>query len=538
MVTRRRLTVLALCGGLAAALAGPAGARPNPAAYPETVTTPRFAVHFTGELIQPPNPDRITFQMAGELAANAERAYATMVTEWGYPAPLNDGDGRIDIWVQDSTTEALGLAVPDAAGNTATGWITLDPSAATSQAVMAHELLHLIQFGQWIPADGWLLEGSAEWAGFTVSNFSPSGGAALPDTVGAPDMSLDCDSDACGNDLYEIGGYSRWTFFQYLSERYGTSLFKDVLARGATLADPLQTGTTLLDGTLATKGTSLSSAYDEYILRHIVGDYQPAALKGTPPVTYSTTPTGMVSGSLPVQRVAVNHLATRFLKFTRGGSSEGPCYTASLSLTVSLPAGLGAKPVFYSKTLGSSPIGLSVNGNTASATVPWDTCTAGSPGYLSLPNASLTTDAQMFTISGSLVVDTSTVATAIGPPLTTYAGPAAVTSTTGIAPAIRLYGAQLLRVSAADRLVRLIVFASGDGKLQASFGGKVLGTYTLRAGNNDIRFRLPADAVKSLRSVSATRAAQSLLTLTSLSTAGTKGASLTRKVVISKPTRR
>jgi hypothetical protein len=121
--------VLAVFGALAAALAGPAAARPNPALYPETLTTPHFAIHFTGDL--PVNPERITFQIAGDLAANAERAYSTLVSDWGYPAPLDDGDGRTDIWVQDlSTLGALGLAAQDAPGNTGTGWITLDVTAA------------------------------------------------------------------------------------------------------------------------------------------------------------------------------------------------------------------------------------------------------------------------------------------------------------------------------------------------------------------------------------------------------------------------
>jgi hypothetical protein len=131
--------------------------------------------------------------------------------------------------------------------------------------VIAHELMHLIQYSQWITADAWLLEGTAEWAGFNVSGYSPFGGSIL-DTVGAPDMSLDCDSDACGNDYYETGGYSRWPFFEYLSDRFGIGVVKDVFARGAALADPAQTGATLLDSTLVTKGTTLSTVFGDYAL--------------------------------------------------------------------------------------------------------------------------------------------------------------------------------------------------------------------------------------------------------------------------------
>lgn len=249
--------MLVLVGALAAAFSGAADAARPAGSYPETVTTPHFAVHFTGAF---GNAERVTFQTAGDLAALAERAYDTFVTSWGYPAPLNDGDGKTDIWVQDlSASKILGRASADAAGNTSTAWLAIDVTAAKSQAVIAHEVLHAIQYGLWIPADSWLLEGSAEWAGFAASNYSPFGGVSLSATLAAPDMSLDCTSAACGNDLYETSGYSRWGFFQYLSERYGNLFFKDVLARGATLADPLATGSTLLAGTLAAKGTSLTS---------------------------------------------------------------------------------------------------------------------------------------------------------------------------------------------------------------------------------------------------------------------------------------
>lgn len=529
MFIGRRLTLLALVGALAAVHAGAADAARPAGSYPETITTPHFTVHFTGDLS---SAERVTFQTAGDLAALAERAYDTFVTNWGYPAPLNDGDGKTDIWVQDlSASDILGLASADAAGNTSTAWISIDVAAATSQAVIAHELLHAIQYGIWIPADSWLLEGSAEWAGFAASNYSPFGGVSLPVTLAAPDMSLNCTGEACGNDLYETGGYSRWGFFQYLSERYGNLFFKDVLARGAALADPLETGATLLAGTLAAKSTTLSAVFDEYVLTHLAGGYQTTALKDMPPSTYSSTPTGNFSGSLPIQHVTVNHLASRYLKFTRGGTAEGPCYAAKLSLTVGLPAGLGAKPAFFSKSLGSSPVALTVDGTTASATVPWDTCTGGAAGYLSLPNSSLSTDAQTFTVSGTLTVDLSTI-TPIGPPAPLYTGATVNAPTGAVAPSIFVYGAQLLRVSAATRAVRLIVFSSGGGKLEASLGTRALGTFTLRAGNNDVRFRLPLSAVKALRSTSSRSATKSLLKLTSLSTTGAKGASVTRKISI------
>ena len=102
----------------------------------------------------------------------------------------------------------------------------------------------------------------------------------------------------------------------------------------------------------------------------------------------------------------MNHLAARYLKLQRGASAAAVCHAATLSLTVGLPAGINAKPSFFSRSLGAVAVPLSVNGNTATLAVPWDTCFGGYDGYLSLPNPSLNADARDFVVSGSLSVDT------------------------------------------------------------------------------------------------------------------------------------
>ena len=536
MLAVRRLAALALFGLLAAILAGPANAVRPPQAptYPEVLTTSHFQVHYTGSSL---TGDEITHQMAGDVAAHAEKAYSTLVTGWGYPAPLPDADGKTDIWVMDlSALGALGIADQDTAGsNPTTSWMAIDPSAVDSLEVVAHELTHAIQFGLWNPTDSWLLEGTAKWAGLAATGYIPFSGL-LVDSLGAPDMSLTCSSPACG-DTAEVGGYTRWEFFQYLTERFGKTIVRDVFAQGAVTGSTTQTGADLLGSTLAAKGTTLSDVYGDYTFAQVAGNYQVTALKGLAPVPYSSLQTGTESAALPVREVVVNHLATRYLKFMRGGGS-GLCFAATLNLTVALPAGIGSRPSFYSKALGTAPVALTTNGDTASLSVPWDTCTGTESGYLALPNPSLATDAQVFVVSGSIVVDTSTIYSSNSPPPSSYTGPSGPGAVGDVAPAIRLYGAQLIRVSSANRLVRLIVFSSGGGQLRGALGSTPLGTRPLRAGNNDIRFKIPARALKALRSTSAAGAPNWRLTLTSLSTTGTKGKSVTRKVVVSKPTRR
>lgn len=529
----RRLAALAATGAAAALFAGSAAAaRPAAFAQPETLTTTHFQIHYTGDFALP--DDRIVHQDAATLAANAEQAYATIVGGWGYPAPLNDGDGLIDIWVTDLSISASGaaaLATVDAAGNTATGWIAVAPEATTALDVIAHELFHLAQFGIWIPADSWLLEGSANWAGIAVNGYRSTGNATLAPTLHQPDLSLDCDSDACGNDLYETGGYSRWSFFEYLAQRFGTAFVKETLQQGATLADPTKKGASLVAAALAARGASLGDVYADYTFANLAGNYSVEQLKGLAPDAYAQLATGNASAALPVVRVGVNHLAVRYLKLVRGGASAGPCYAATLALAVALPPGSSAKPAFYSKSLGAA-VPFAVTGTTASLSIPWDTCSGGYDGFVSLPNPSLAADGQVFTVSGSITVDTTVLAAPKGPPSPEYTGPTTVAPTGELAPSIFVYGAEIVRVSAASRVVRLIVFSSGAGKLQAAAGSTLLGTASLRAGNNDVRFRLPASMVATLRQTSGARASTSILTLTSFSTGGTAGKTVARKLAV------
>jgi hypothetical protein len=72
-----------------------------------------------------------------------------------------------------------------------------------------------------------------------------------------------------------------------------------------------------------------------------------------------------------------------------------------------------------------------------------------------------------------------------------------------------------------------VVFSSGGGQLSAQLGSLLLGTRALRTGNNDLRFTLPRSVTRSL-------AATSRLTFTSVATNGTRGATVTRKLVLTK----
>jgi hypothetical protein len=530
---RFRRVVLATATVVAGAAlsASPAGAyaRPPALTYPEQIQTQHFLVHYTGAGL-----DHVLHQQAADLGALAENAYSAE-TGWGFPAPPNDGDGLIDIYVIAQPQGVLGSAWPDdeTSLTTTTGWIEVDPASVSSQHVIAHELFHLIQFGLWFPTDGWALESTAEWVGFRVDGYSAPDGLELA----PPDMSVDCIqwNGACANDdPYELGGYSRWTFWEYLYEKFGNTIFKDVLSQLAAVGDPNGTAMSALATVLAAKGTSLANVFQDYSVANLTGSWPVTALQNVAPPTWSSIDTGTTTRVLPVQRVAVNHLAARYLAFQRGdgSGSDNRCYAASLTLTVALPAGSSAKPYFYWSGPGGAAQPLALNGSTATITLPWDTCNWSpvppytSVGYLSLPNPSQTANGQVFTVSGSLTVDSSVLATPDTPPtVPNVRGVVVDAPANEVAPSIFVYGPAVVPLARKASDVRLVVFASGEGKLHAIVGAVDLGTVGLRAGNNDLRLRLPAAARRALAG-----RGSAVLRLTSLSATGAQGATVTRKL--------
>ncbi len=537
----RRFVLLAAVAVGSAVLAGPAfGARP---VLPFTLSTPHFVVHYQSDVQNFPTW-AITQTTAGDIAALAERAYTAEVVTDGFPAPLDDGDLKTDIYVADlSVVSALGLTIPDnPAGLTSTAYIVLDgstPAVAFSQHVIAHEFFHTIQLTTWQPAnlsDYWLLEGSAEWMGYRVDGYDTSfGGGAF---FGPADMSLDC-RDPIGTNMcdltddYANNGYSRWPFFEYLVEKYGLTFVQDVFARGAAGAP---TAMTAVSDALVARGTTLADTYNAWTQADLIGGYSLSALQGQPPLIYLTWQTGAKGGDLGKVLVPVNHLSTRTIQFTRGDADASHiCYAATLTLTVGMPAGTLSKPVFWWNATGNPPVPLTINGNTATASLPWDTCTyASTRGFLSLPNASTAVDAADFSVKATVSIDPTNVATPSDPPnpvgTTT---PVIQVSSADVAPTLFLFGPEILRLSSVDTRLRLIVESGSEGTVQAKIGSIVLGTASIRAGNNDVRFKLPAAMLRALRrSASAGR----VLTLTPVSPNGTTiGQAVTRSISVLAP---
>jgi hypothetical protein len=547
LVPLAALVVVGVC-----ALPASAG---RPTQWDHTLTTAHFVVHYHTDVS---GADYATETDAGDFASFAEQAYETYLS-WGYPAPPVSPDGHIDIYVEDLSTDGVvSEAAPDTngpAGGTAwfdiaspaqiQGFADTDSVSLTQeeQEAVAANVFYMFEAGEWIPSaangDLWLLYGPGTWAALNSMPFAPTF------SIGNPDIALNCSEtkgtgyQMCDPNFYDDAGFARYTFFGLLASKWGNSFLNSVFANGAAG----ETSTDALSNAIAAKGTTLAAVYNDYVNRYMSGTLGPTSLDSVRAPTYTDVTVGAssITPATPAAVVPVNHLSARFVTFQRGdGDGSHACYAAKLTVNVALQVGaasaslssISSQPDFFWDVPGSSPQPLDVNGSNASITVPWDTCDWGATrGWVSLPNASASVDGATFTVTDSVSVDTTTPASPTSAPAQTSVwGTTVPVPTNDVAPAITVYGPELLQVSSSDPSIRLIVESDGPGTLNAALGAAALGQRILRAGNNDLRYIVPKSLLNSLRT---SAVAGNLLTLTPLSPTGAvTGQAVTRHVVI------
>jgi hypothetical protein len=392
---RRRAAALAIAA-IAAAIVVPVSvaeaARPPVPAPVSELAGPHFVIHYTST--GGTAADRLTPEGAATALANAEVAYAWYLSR-GFPAPLDDGDGKTDIYV-------FAVPIGPAAGrdnegpNQTSGYVLLTPGANNNYAV-SHELFHVIQFAIFAHS-GFFSESSAEWAGQAV--VAAGGGSPPPNWFPDPKVSLDCVGSACGD---AAGGYRGSIFWEYLSEHYGTGIVHEAFDREALLGsvDHQAHDVQALGEALAAHGTSLSTAMNGYALAAVAGQItRPGVLPHTPAPSqlfYAAQPFDYLS-----QTFSVNHLAMKVIAFEGAADGAAPCTKATLQLRVDLPSGVPSQPVFVTYPPSGLPPAtgvypLAISGGIASVEVPWATCSSA-VGALALPNASTSADGQAFTL--------------------------------------------------------------------------------------------------------------------------------------------
>jgi hypothetical protein len=544
---RRLRTLVALALGLLALAVGAPSASaidPFPLDGIVSLSNQNFTVHYNGNDRDTACLNFITEEKAGDILGMLDRA-RTFYAKMGWPTPIPDTDGHVHVSIDDFDADGacaphgnglpFGVPTPLSRWNAFIETINATPTANTDNIhldahtgltypAIAHEVFHLVEDAMAPGADRWLQEGTAEWAAVRANK--AEGGEETN-----PDRTLDCVGSRCGDTEFDKNGYPGWMLFEYLAEHFhDDGKVKDVWVEAQN--HPTQAGTTDLDNVLHTLGTSLASFFNDYATARMTGDFTLSPLAGSRPVVYAEIPVGTTSGDLPDTPVALNHLAVRYVTLLHGSDPTLPCFAATLNLSVDIPAGVVSTPTYYANTTTAVPQPLTVSGTTASLTgIPWNTC-AGSPSaYLSLPNDTLGADGREFTVRGTVTVLSTPAAPTEPPPGVHVIGTSISAPTTDPAPSLKIYAPEVLKVSSKTRLLRFVVFSSGDGKLGAVLGSTGLGSAALRGGNNDVRFVLPTQLFQSLRA----KSTSNVLQLTSQSPSGVKGATFTRHVAVQKP---
>ena len=527
--------VIALAASLAVGVPRAVAIDPFPTSGVATLSSDHFQIRWSRDVAPCPTAS-ISQERAGEILGMAERAY-DLYSGWGYTAP----GALVDISVDDFSIDcfahgAIPLGTPMPHGRwdaiiTPVGpdEIHLSVSTGLAYPVVAHEVFHVFEDAVAPGAQQWLTEGLAEWA--SVRANAAAGGLELN-----PDRTMDCVGSECGDTEFDRNGYPGWMLFEYLAERPGSSDAKVKAVLDAAAANPGWSGTQALSSVVQTLGSTLGKFFEDYTTARLTGNFTYEALAGVLPQTQASIVVASSSGAVSPVTLAVNHLAVRYVDVAHGLDTDtGPCYSASLAIKVALPAGVASTPYYYANTKGAVAQAFSVSGTTASLTVPWNTCGASPHAYVSLPNETNDVvppalDGREFTVSGTVTVDKSKPAAAgEAPEGVKVIGPVVQAPTTDPAPDLTLHAPELIRVSAKTRLLRFIVFSSGDGTLKATLGSTWLGSAGLHAGNNDVRFILPTQLLKTLRK---TNTPGNVLMLTSYSPGGTQGASVTRRVAM------
>lgn len=525
---RRVLVLLVVAAGSAVATSPSAFAANPPCSpgQPQQLASAHFVVTFNDV---PANASTagpaITSTQAGTVLSTAEQQYNTLAA-LGFPAPRTVG-GKTYVHVVD-------LASYQLSSYNCPGEINLDAASLDDKFTLGFDVFEEIEYN-YGGIDGWLIQGLASWGGWKSIGYPENSTAKL----GPWDMSLDCaiggvTSQLCSTDLYTNLGLSRWPFYEYLAERFGigfiSTLLTDVQAAGGD-------GLAGLNTALAAQGTTIGAEYGAFTTKLLAGGWTAQQLNlTTPPITGSAILTGTQTGDIAAQTFGVDHLATRFVQIDRGAAtSPTHCYAANLTLKVTIPSGVTTQPVFYWAQAGSTPVPLTLSGQTATATIPWDTCSWKTiHGFLSLPNTTTSVNTALFTVSGHLdVLPTEVTATAPATPANGYDKPTDVSATDGV-PNISVFGPLLLSLPSTAKQIELVVQSTGSGALHATLGSLDLGAQKVRAGTNVVKYALPLGVLQKLRASAA--AGESVLTLSPMSSDGkATGTAVSLTVTVEQP---
>ena len=296
---------------------------------------------------------------ANETLSQMNKVWKREVGSMGYKKPLGDGNkggnSKLDVYLKDVGSKGLyGYCFPDGRKYkyTFAGYCVLDNdfdpaqfggAAATDslKVTAAHEFFHAVQFAYDAAEDPWFMESTATWMEERYADGINDNRQYLPyGQLGYPTTSLDTWIKGDGSQ------YGNWAFWEYLTERKGNSLIKNIWKKAATYRGaPDMYSTKALSAVLKNKG-GLKNTFGAYSSALTLpskfwseGDaWGAGAPIHTTHTLSSTTPgTGQVA-------VGLSHLTSRNARFVPNATLTGA--TWKLKITVDGPSSK-TSPVAY-----------------------------------------------------------------------------------------------------------------------------------------------------------------------------------------------
>jgi hypothetical protein len=390
------------------AVAAPVQAARNLAGVPgnltESAASPNFVVHYTSA---PEDPDAIAAQGAQQLLAAAERALGDTRSRLDLPQPLNDGDGRSDVYVYAGTVRGAerGLVRADSRDDRASGWIGLPPDATADQAAVTHQVVHLQQLALYRPAGRVLAEGSATWAALHL--YAGELGSLPEQAQFFPDDPVDCSDD----DRCSLPGYNAWRLFELLAQRHDPKVVRAIYDRSRSLGtrDHRPHFLEALEDVLEDRNTTLGATFAEYTAANLVGGY---GLRGLARRRYGATEpfddlaTGTRTRRFRPRAVTLDHLSAAFYRLRSGSDAAGSggrrCRRATLRVRIDGPADLEA-PLYWApfRPRRGRARTIELRNGRALFERSWSTCGGREIG-IALHNPSAATDDRTFRLTVSL----------------------------------------------------------------------------------------------------------------------------------------
>ncbi len=226
---------------------------------------------------------------------------------------------------------------------------TIYTPTQSMQITVAHEYHHAIQYGYNYYFDVWYAEATSTWMEDEVYNSVDQLYSYVASWFTQSRLSLDI-----AESTYTGGGYGRWIFNRYLSEKHGAATVRSIWENLASRPSPGGEAdipmTPVLDSVLSsTYGSSLSNDFFGFAKRVYTREWSShtdeidSIHPYSPVATYSAFPVNSSSSQKPY--ISLPHYSFAYYKFTPSASVP--------SLTITVAAGSGSRTAAFRKSGGT-----------------------------------------------------------------------------------------------------------------------------------------------------------------------------------------